>query len=114
MKHFDKSDMEKKESFKMLLLNEENELIKVSDISEGDEIFCNIDAKKMFEEIFANNANAIIICHNHCSKNLTPSHNDNIQTKHIQSVCDFFDIRFLGHLIINLGGYYFMYPYSEE
>lgn len=52
--------MEKKESFKMLLLNEENELIKVSDISEGDEIFCNIDAKKMFEEIFANNANCII------------------------------------------------------
>ena len=73
IKHFNKSDMKKKELFKILLLNEDNEVIKVSHISEGDEISCNIDAKQMFKEILVNDATSVAICHNHCSPNLNPS-----------------------------------------
>jgi len=72
-KHFNKSDMKKKEFFKMLLLNEDNEVIKVSHISEGDKISCNIDVRQMFKEILVSDATSIAICHNHCSPNLNPS-----------------------------------------
>jgi|GEM_PF-3418042 len=72
-KHFNKSDMKKKEFFKILLLNEDNEVIKISHISEGDETSCDFDARQMFKEILINDATSVAICHNHCSPNLNPS-----------------------------------------
>lgn len=109
--HFNKLDMKQKETFKILLLNENNEVIKISNISEGDENSCIVEARGMFKEILINDAASVAICHNHCSKNLTPSQDDIIQTRNIQSICDFLDIRFLGHFIINSGAYYYMQPY---
>lgn len=113
-KHYNESEMEQKEFFKMILLNEDAELIKVSDVAEGDNVSCDVNSWLMFKEIFANDTKGIIISHNHCGKNLTPSQSDIIQTRNTQRVCEYLGIKFLGHIIVNLGGYYFMYPEQED
>jgi len=112
-KHFDKSEIKEREFFKVLLLNKSNEVIKVSDCSIGNRNECYIDVKLMFREILVNQADKILICHNHPDKNITPTYDDNVFTKAVQDVCEFFGISFLNHIIISSGGYYSYLHHGE-
>lgn len=112
-KYFNNKDIKQNESFKILLLDEDFKVIKVSHIADGDENSCKINLKEMFKEVLVNNTDSIVICHNHPTGNLTPTADDNVLTRNIQRVCNLLNINLLDHIIISTGGYY-SYSHNEE
>jgi DNA repair protein RadC len=51
----------------------------------------------------ANNAAALILCHNHPSGNSDPSQADRVLTKRLQKALELIDVRVLDHFIIGDG-----------
>lgn len=51
----------------------------------------------------ANNAAAVILCHNHPSGNTDPSQADRLLTKRLQKTLELIDVRVLDHFIVGDG-----------
>ena len=94
------------EEFWVLYLNRKNELLKKENISKGGVSGTIADVKIIFKQAINQLASSIILCHNHPSGNLTPSHSDIKLTKRIKEVGDLMDMPVLDHLIIGEKKYY--------
>lgn len=94
------------EVFKVILLNRNNRVIKISTISEGGVAGTVVDPKVIFKDAIDNLASAIILSHNHPSGNLKPSQADINITKKLVEAGSFLEIRVLDHVIISELGYY--------
>ncbi len=94
------------EEFWMLMLNRRNQIIKPYKISEGGISGTVADPKKIFKAALENHACSIILCHNHPSGNLNPSHADLKLTQKLKSAASQLDIQLLDHIIVTLDGYY--------
>ncbi len=94
------------EVFKVILLNRNNRVIKITTISEGGVAGTVVDPKVIFKDAIDNLASAIILSHNHPSGNLKPSQADIKITKKLVEAGAFLEIRVLDHVIISEMGYY--------
>lgn len=99
------------ESFRVVLLNRANRILRAIDISEGGMTGTVADPKKIFKKALEANAASIILCHNHPSGNLTPSNPDNILTKKMKAAGELLDLPILDHIIVGDNNYY---SYADE
>ena len=88
------------EMFYVLYLNQANRLIRYEDISSGGQTGTVADIRIILKNTLLNNANQLIIAHNHPSGNLTPSSADKELTRKLKEAASFMDIKLLDHLII--------------
>jgi DNA repair protein RadC len=94
------------EVFKILILNRNNRVTKIEDISAGGVAGTVVDPKIIFKKALDANASSIILSHNHPSGNLKPSKADIDVTKKIAAAGLTLEIRVLDHIIISENGYY--------
>ena len=95
----------------ILLLNRRNEVIKEFRLTSGSSVASVFDTKMILKRALLEDAQGIVMCHNHPSGTLRPSTQDDNITRKLSEGCRTMDIRLLDHVIITVGGYY---SYCEE
>ena len=98
--------IEIQEEFKVLLLNNANEVLGIFQLSKGGMKSTTVDIKLIFTVVVKTAACGIILCHNHPSGALRPSNADILITSQIKSAANIFSISLLDHIIITKKGYY--------
>ena len=93
------------EEFKVLLLNRANRVIGIVPISVGGTAGTIADPKVIFVSALKCNASSVILCHNHPSGNLKPSHADIELTKKLRNAGQFLDLPVIEHIILTKEGY---------
>lgn len=88
------------ESFKILLLNRRNRLIRIETVSQGTLDAILIHPREVFRHAIAANAAAVILAHNHPSGDPTPSSADLAATGDIVRAGQILKIDVLDHVII--------------
>lgn len=99
------------EEFWILMLDRSNKVIGQEMISRGGVAGTLVDAKLVFKPALERFASFVILCHNHPSGNLTPSHQDIHLTKKLKQAGALLDIKVLDHVIITSHGFY---SFSDE
>ena len=94
------------EEFWVLLMNQNNRLIKKVRISHGGITETAVDVRIIMREAVLANCTVLAVCHNHPSGNLSPSKQDEELTRTIRRACEAMRIHFLDHVIITDGHYY--------
>lgn len=94
------------EEFHLLLLNRTNAVIRKEFVSRGGISGTVVDPKIIFKIALEHKASSIILCHNHPSGNLKPSHEDIALTKKIKEAGSFLEIPILDHVIFSDKGYF--------
>ncbi|RCR68335.1 JAB domain-containing protein [Larkinella punicea] len=102
---WDENRLELVEQFKILLLDQQNNCLAISDIATGGMTACLADPKVIFATALKSKACAIILAHNHPSGNLQPSEADKTLTRKIKEGGKLLDITVLDHLIITSHAY---------
>lgn len=95
-----------KEYFKVLFLNQANQVLGYTLISEGGLTETTADVRLIFQAALLTNSVALILVHNHPSGNLRPSPEDIRLTKQVREASNFMRIKILDHIIISDTGYY--------
>ena len=95
----------------ILLLNRRNEVIKEFRLTSGSSIASVFDTKMIIKRALLEDAQGVVMCHNHPSGTLRPSPQDDNITRKLAEACKTMDLRMLDHVIITISGYY---SYSEE
>lgn len=101
----EKIGREKKEHFIVLLLDSQNNLISIQDISVGILNSSLVHPREVFEPAIRQLAAKILLAHNHPSGSLIPSKEDLQLTQRLISVGDLIGIHVIDHLIISSEGY---------
>ena len=102
---FDANRIELVEQFKILLLDQKNNCLCLSDISTGGMAACIADPKIIFATALKAKAVGIILAHNHPSGNLQASSADLTLTRKLVEGGKLLDIAVLDHLIITPHNY---------
>jgi len=95
-----------KEFFYVILLNNSNEVLTIAKISEGGIVSTLVDIRLLFATALKALAVGIIIAHNHPSGKLEASPADKGLTKKIVSAGNTLDIKVLDHIIITNESYF--------
>jgi len=64
------------------------------------------DPRMILRKALEEKAVSLILCHNHPSGNLRPSHADKELTQKIREAARYFDISVLDHIIVSNEGYF--------
>ncbi|MDT0641345.1 JAB domain-containing protein [Zunongwangia sp. F363] len=107
--NWDKDEIEVSESFKLLLLNNNNRVKGIFEVSRGGITYTLVDLRLIFGVILKSLSTAVILCHNHPSGTLLPSNPDKDLTRKIKNAAGLFDIKVLDHLILTPGGDYYSF-----
>ena len=99
-------NIEYKELFYAIYLNNANKVLSVLKISEGGTSSTVVDVKNILQGAILQNASAVILCHNHPSGNLKPSKQDIFLTQNVKEACKLFDLKLLDHIVITSENYY--------
>ncbi|MDD4050020.1 MAG: DNA repair protein RadC [Candidatus ainarchaeum sp.] len=100
-------DIENKEQEHLItLFLKGNEVISKKIITIGTDNQTLVSEKEILKEALKENAQAIIIAHNHPSGECYPSREDKIATTKIKEACKLLEITFLDHLIITNQKYF--------
>lgn len=94
------------EQFYTIYLNQNSKILSVCCIGSGGETSCTVSVQKIAQGAILQNAQGIILSHNHPSGNLAPSDQDKKLTRQIVSAMELFNIKVLDHLIITSDNYY--------
>ena len=94
------------EEFWILYLNNSNKIIYKNQLSSGGITGTLVDIRLLFKKALELSAVGIIMCHNHPSGNLKPSHSDKDLTQRIIEAGKTLDIKILDHLIITEKAYF--------
>ena len=94
------------EEFWLLLMNQNQRLIKKVRISHGGITEVSVDVRIIIREAVLANATIVAVCHNHPSGSLRPSNADNDITASIAKACTVMRLKFLDHIIVTDGAYY--------
>lgn len=89
-----------RESFRALLLNTKNGLIKISDVSEGSLNASIVEPREVFKGAITASAASMILAHNHPSGDPTPSSEDISITKRLVKAGELLNIAVLDHIIL--------------
>lgn len=106
MQIWDTNLLELQEEFKVILLNNANDVIGIFPMSKGGSTGTVVDVKLIFAVALKCNSNAIILAHNHPSGNLKPSIQDIELTNKIKQGSEILGMKILDHLIIAKTNYY--------
>ena len=98
----------KKEVFKVVYLNSQNQIIDTADISEGTASSSSVPPREVVEGAVKNNATALIFVHNHPSGNLEPSDADKKITRQLSDAGKMLEIPVIDHLILTLDSFFSM------
>ncbi|MBL8005486.1 MAG: DNA repair protein RadC [Candidatus Kapabacteria bacterium] len=91
---------ERKESFRVLLLNTANQVIRDHLVGIGTRNSCDVDIPEVFRIAILESATSIILLHNHPSGNPEASKADKEITKQIAQGASILGMKLLDHLII--------------
>jgi len=94
------NQLDYKEFFWVLLLNNANRLIAISEIGIGNDVSVIINRKEIFQLILKTNAKGFIVAHNHPSGQLKISEKDRTETQRIRELAALISVRLLDHIII--------------
>lgn len=108
LKNWSLDTIELQEEFKILLLNNANQVLGIYAMSKGGITGTVVDIRLLFAVALKCNAIGIILAHNHPSGKLIASDCDLVLTKKIKSGAEILDIRLHDHLIVTKNGYYSM------
>lgn len=100
-----RSFVEHREEFWVILLNQNNICLGVTQISKGGISGTSVDARLIFQAAIKSNSSAIILVHNHPSGSTTPSIQDIEVTKQLIEGGKILDVQVLDHLIITRNAY---------
>jgi len=106
MQQWDLGKIEFLEQSKMILLNRQNRVLGLVDISTGGVSGTILDPKIIFSIALKANTSAIILCHNHPSGNIQPSQSDVRLTNQLKEGGKLLEILVWDHLIITNENYY--------
>ena len=95
-----------KEYFKVLFLNQDNQILGYTLISEGGITETCADVRLIMQAALLTNSVALILAHNHPSGNLKPSRQDMDITKQVREASNFMRIKILDHIILSDTEYY--------
>ena len=95
-----------KEYFKVLFLNQANQVLGYTLISEGGITETSVDVRVILQAALLTNSVALVLAHNHPSGNLKPSKEDLRLTKQVKDAAQLMRITVLDHLILTDAGYY--------
>ena len=95
----------------IMLLNRRNEVIKEFRLTSGSSIASVFDTKMIIKRALLEDAQGIVMCHNHPSGNLHPSIQDDNITRKLSDACTAMDLRFIDHVILSIGG---CYSYADK
>lgn len=98
--------MDTREEFKVIHLNNNNNVVNVDHHSIGGRVSTAIDLPTILRNILHINTYGVILVHNHPSGKLVPSQTDKNITNKIKKGCDAIGIRLLDHVIITREKYY--------
>jgi DNA repair protein RadC len=104
--HFDKDEIDYREAFFVMLLNNSNRVLGICEISKCGISSTVVDARMIFQAALLANTTQIILCHNHPSGNTSPSSPDISITEKISKGGKLLEIRVLDHIIITSDSYY--------
>lgn len=106
LKNWNLNTIELFEEAKIILLNNNNSILGIYNLSKGGISSTIIDIRLILSIALKTNSSAIILIHNHPSGNLNPSKNDLEITKTTKEACNLLNIKLLDHLIVSKNGYY--------
>jgi len=96
----------KKEVFKVVYLNSQNQIIDTADLFEGTVNSSSISPREVMESAIKHNAASLIFVHNHPSGNPEPSGNDKEVTRDLVYAGSTMRIKVLDHIIIGNNRYF--------
>ena len=96
----------KKEVFKVIYLNSQNQIIETEDLFEGTLDKSFISPREVMEKAIKYNAISLIFVHNHPAGNPTPSLSDRELTKDLLYAASIMQIKVLDHIIIGNNTYF--------
>lgn len=99
-------DLEHKEAFVVLYLNNKFKLMGVHTVSISTTEICHASAHEILRGAILTNTHRIILCHNHPSGDIKPSHQDDKFTKHLVEICKTLEVEIQDHLIITKTNHY--------
>ena len=91
---------EKQEIVKLIILNNKNIILKISDVSVGGGNSAQVDIKAILSETIKMGAPQIILVHNHPSGDATPSKNDIEVTERLKKAAELLGVKLLDHIVI--------------
>ena len=91
------------EVFGCLFLDSRHQVLTFEALFHGSIDNTSVHARQVVKRALANNAAALILCHNHPSGNSTPSQADRKLTKRLQEALLLVDVRVLDHFIVGDG-----------
>lgn len=98
--NWNKDTIALKECFKIMLLNNDNKVKGIYEISQGSISSTLVDLRILFAVILKSLTVAIILAHNHPSGKLKASESDKEVTKKIKQAAALFDVKVLDHIIV--------------
>ena len=107
--HWDKQTIQVHESFKVVLLNNNNKVKGIYQLSKGGITGTLVDLRILFAVVLKSLSVAIILTHNHPSGTLKASEADKNLTKKIKRAAELFDVRVLDHILIVPNGDYYSF-----
>jgi DNA repair protein RadC len=99
------------EQSKIMLLNRNNRVLGLCNISSGGISGTVVDPRLIFVTALKANASSIILAHNHPSGNLSPSEADIRMTRRIMDAGELLEVKVLDHIIVTSDGFY---SFSEQ
>jgi len=96
----------KKEVFKVLYLDSQNQLIETEDISKGTVNMSAVSPREVIEGAIRHNSPSLVFVHNHPSGNPEPSQSDKDLTRDLVYTGCIMQIRVLDHIIIGDNKYF--------
>jgi DNA repair protein RadC len=105
MSTFREGTIEHREYFKVLLLNQSNEVLGYQLVAEGGISACPVDIRVILQSAILTNASGVIVAHNHPSGNLEASSQDVSITQKIKEATRLLDIALLDHLVLTADSY---------
>ena len=91
------------EVFGCLFLDSKHQVLNFEALFRGSIDNTSVHPRQVVKRALANNAAALILCHNHPSGNTDPSQADRLLTKRLQKALELIDVRVLDHFIVGDG-----------
>jgi DNA repair protein RadC len=104
--HFDADEIDYRESFFALYLNQANKVLGIKKISECGISSTLVDVRIVMQAALLCNASGIIVAHNHPSGNLNPSSCDIKMTAQIKEAAKILSMNLLDHVILTSDAHY--------
>ena len=109
--NFSDDTMDYKETFKVLYLNQNCQVLGCSTISEGGITNTLADVRMILQGALLTNAVAMILAHNHPSGSIRPSRQDDELTRKVVDAARLLDIKVADHIILTSEDFY---SYNDE